>query len=241
MNTQIDEALLDKLKKILRLANDKGATPGEVEAAMGKAKALAERHQIDIAMVDFQHDPTGKSFSVEVEKAPVELRSKRHQLYHDAIWNIFRKVFGVHCIMFGRRSNLMCFVGEVTDVAICKELLPWLEDVFYSAYHNAKKAGLVYSCAAHKRGIYYGLATGILAVNKSKDLPQQEADCLAMVVRRKEDVIQDKLKEFFPKLKTGKERNIEINERAYRHGVVEGRKIKLDQLSAPKQHSTLKQ
>jgi hypothetical protein len=228
MNNATDNTqLMEKLAKILRLANCKGATQGEVEAAMMRAKALAEKHQIDLAMVSLEDPNEKRSLNITIERKDVAIRSKRFQLYHNSIWDVMYLVFGVRVIRFG--NSRFCFVGESTDVLICQELFPWLEDVFYSTYYKAKQAGIVRSCAAHKRGIYEGLARGIAAANKrhKEERTVQEEQCLAMVLRSKQDLIEEQLKD----IPEQKEREVDVDFNAYMHGKREGAKIKLNQMS----------
>ncbi len=68
----MEQQILEKLKKILRLAANEAATPGEVEAAMARAKEIAMQHNIDLAMVDHT-DPNTKAKSIEVEKGEVAI------------------------------------------------------------------------------------------------------------------------------------------------------------------------
>lgn len=57
MNTR-DTTIL-KIKNLLKLAENEGATPGEAAAAMGKAQALMDKHKIDAALAEsFDDEPT---------------------------------------------------------------------------------------------------------------------------------------------------------------------------------------
>jgi len=236
MHNLPNEEILEKLAKILRLANNNAATPHEAEAAMARAKELAMKHQIDIAMVSLADPNEKKTYGVEIVKEDVKIRSQKFQLYHKYIWWTLQDVFGVRVIFFGR--SRFCFVGDATDVLICKELFPWLEDVFYSTYYKARKAGIVEMTAACKRGIYAGLHRGIAAANKREEekLNPKEAQCFALVVRTKDALIAKEMEG----VKEAKHREVGIDGGAYAHGKKEGSKIKLGQVGNSAQAAQLK-
>lgn len=243
MQTQApNDELMQKLIKILKLANDKGATPGEVEAAMAMAKRLADKNHIDLAMVNFESDPTGSKLEFEVTKEETRIRSRKFQPYHMDIFHVMEEVFGVRVILF-RHSGRLVFVGAVTDVLICKELLPWLEDVFYSTYCRAKKLGVFgqlggnqTASAAQKRGVWAGLRVGIIEANRreQKKASTKEQGAMAVVLRRKEDMVVAKMQELFPNLKESKARTKQADWAAYNYGTQEGAKVRLDQVGAAK-------
>jgi len=227
MNT----AIIEKLKKILILANDKGAQPGEIEAAFGKAKEIAMRHGIDIAGIDISGKDEGKdgADTMTIERVDVATRSKNPQKYHRFICALLQEVFGVSVI---RLWDCYVFIGEATDVAICRALFPWLEDVFYSTYYKAKLAGIVISCAADKNGIYSGLYNGMLSANRKAEaaLNTEDRSKWAMVVRSKESLVKAKVEEEFPTLQQARRSRLSTNSRAWDHGYREGQKIRLNQV-----------
>src|SRR5688572_7353970 len=121
--TNVSEDIIEKLTKILRLATDKGATAGEVEAAMGKAKEIAIRHNLDLASIDLNTD-TGRKTEIKIDRADIKIRSKNEQKYHRPIYAVMMECFGVRVITLSFGG--VCFVGETVDVLICKQLFPWL-------------------------------------------------------------------------------------------------------------------
>lgn len=250
MHTKPTDELMEKLAKILRLANDKAAQPGEAEAAIAKAKELALRYNLDLASVSLE-DTSNGSNSIEVNRDDVGIRSKRFQIYHNYIFLVFEKCFGIKTILLTVWHNgwtsKVAMVGESSDVLICKMLLPWLEEQFYRTYHTyAKRNGLDpanRSNSAEKRGIYYGLYCGILAVNKQEEqkLSNEERGTMTMVLRRKEDIIQQRITEEFPNLKKGRQCGTSMNQQAYVHGKQEGRKVKLNQIGSSQHRQTIAQ
>lgn len=234
----MEDAIVEKLSKILRLANGKGVTQGEIEAAMSRAGELARKHNIDLSTIDFTEKNTGPK-GIEVVKEELGIRSKTFQLYHAPIWFVFREVFNVRSVLCGYRVVL---VGDTTDVMICRMLLPWLEEVFRSTYTKAKHVGVALPCAADKRGIYEGLAQGIILANQREEdkLDPKTKQNLGLVVRSKQEQVQQALIKFFPVLQNVKSRSQGVNAGAYGFGVAEGKKINLAQAGPGKQNQQLK-
>lgn len=216
---------MDKLSKLLRKASDKAITPEEAALFVAKAKELAQHYQIDLAMVSLE-DPGKKStLGIKIECKSMKCRSASIQIYHEAIWEAFRQVFGVRTIYYSKKHPMFIFVGDAADILVCTELFPWLERLYFDTYYKRFKGG----SAAVKRGCYYGITRGIVEANKKTELNTQEQQCWSLVVRKKEDLIEDEMKD----VKKVKDRSHEIDPWAYAHGRAEGRKIKLDQVSAP--------
>jgi len=227
------EEIIGRIRKCLALANGKNATPGEMEAAMGKAKEIAMRYNIEIASINMD---SGKSASagIEIQRTDVGIRSKKEQGYHRWIVTTLQECFGLRIIRMSSRGGYgvsFVFIGEKTDVAIGQVLFPWLEDVFYTTYYTAKKEGQVISCAAHKNGRYRGLCFGICAVNKrvEEELAKKDAQCFAMVVRDKKALVDQRTENEFPDLKKRKS-NQSADANAFMLGVQKGKSIKLNQL-----------
>jgi hypothetical protein len=228
------DEVIETLRKVLNLAHGMNATQGEVEAAMARAKEIAMRYNIDLATVQIgQKDKS--AFSIETDKTQVKIRSQHPQKYHDWIARTLMRCFDIHVIYLGRKGAAgIVFIGEKTDVAICVELFPWLEDVFYSTYYRGRKAGLYPISAASKNGVYAGLYYGIVEANKrmEEQIKRENPNAYALVVRSKEQAVQARVSNEFPKLETPKkQRETQMNHRAYMHGKEKGRSIKLNQLA----------
>lgn len=233
---QTKTEIIEKLKKILALANDKGAPQGEVEAALAKAKEIAMRHAIDLAGIDLNGKDEGAP-GMETDRADIAFRSKKPQKYHRWILLVLNHVFGIETVTTwsGPLGQHYVFIGEPTDVAISQLLFPWLEDVFYKTYTQAKKLGLAVPNAASKNAVYIGLARGIIEANERAEaaLSPDDKSKWALVVVNKEALVQKRMHEEFPNLRTAKAaRPLSINGQALQYGRDEGRKINLRQTGA---------
>ena len=249
---KVSDEILEKLTKILRLANDRAAQPGEVEAAMGKARELAMRHSIDLASVNLNPD-TKVEGGIQVEKnSTLKTRSKYKQPYHYWVFSVLQEVFEVKVIISewndygGKVITAIHIIGEPVDVAIACAVYPFLEKVFPATLSRAVSAGRLTYCAAHTNGCYRGIHWGIVEANKREveKLKKEEQQTLAMVVRKKGEVVTAAMYEMFPAMKAredleakkkeeGKEkkaRKVQMSWEAVNYGHQEGKKINLNQV-----------
>jgi hypothetical protein len=249
---KVSDEILEKLTKILRLANDRAAQPGEIEAAMGKARELAMRHSIDLASVNLNPD-TKIEGGIEVEKnSTLKTRSKYKQPYHYWVFGVLQEVFEVKVIISeysdyngGKVISAIHIIGEAVDVAIACAVYPFLEKVFPATLSRAVSAGTLTYCAAHTNGCYRGIHWGIIEANKREveKLKKEEQQTLAMVIRKKSEVVEAAMYQMFPAMKArqemekrlnkGKEkkaRRVQMSWEALNYGHAEGKKINLKQV-----------
>lgn len=242
------EEILDKLRKILALAGDKAAQPGEVEAAMAKARELAIRHNIELGSVKIEGDEKSVG-GIEVEKnSTLRIKSKYQQPYHRWIFQIMRNVFDVHVILTchwtynGKVISAIHVVGEPTDVAIAIAVFPFLEQTFPAIFNRAVKNRILTTAAADMNGCYGGIYRGIVEANKREEekLTPKEAQCFALIVRDKEALIEAATKEFFPDMTQGRRSSIQSSLEGRAHGYKEGSKINLRQVGSKQGNGSLK-
>lgn len=126
-------AIIDKVRKILTLSDrDRNNSEHEAQRALEMAHALAQKHGLDLAEIALEK---GEDIEIEVEDWRDEYRTQ-----YDT-WN---KHLGYACArLFELRSYLvqgplvvaasgkyrkiaMGFIGEATDVALAREVWPWL-------------------------------------------------------------------------------------------------------------------
>ena len=238
MNTKVTDEIVERIRKCLALAHGRNATQGEMEVAMAKAKEIAMRYGIDIAGVGIAGKEDEKR-QMTTDNVAIQPRSKHPQKYHRYINWVLQSVFGIKVI---RSGNRFFYIGETVDVAICRELFPWLEDVFYSTYNKAANDCQIDRTAADKNGMYQGLHDGILAANKRAEeaLTSTEKSTWALVVVNKSALVQKRMETDFPHLTKGRASTIRtFNPVAHGIGYAKGRSINLRQTSAPKANGLL--
>lgn len=227
----MNEQVLEKLKKILRLADNSAATKGEVEAAMARAKEIAMQHDIDLSTINFE-DPAAKAKSFDIEKGTVGFGSSREYPYHRWITHVLKEVFGVYVVRLGAGY---AFIGDKNDVAVCKELFPWMESIYRNSFQAKVKAGLLYQSAGDRNGFYRGFTAGLLEANRkvvAETLSKQNVDKnkYAMVLRNKETAIEAAVPGFFPNLRDARKSATRVNYSAFNTGHAEGKKVNLNQV-----------
>ena len=231
--------ILDKISKLLRLADDRGATEGEVANAMAAAKQLARRHDIDISSVSLD-DPDAKKPGLEVTKdSSIRTKTVRRQPYHKWVYATIEEVFDITIIRSGyndqygdRIDTTLHFIGTPMDVEIAKVIFPFLEKLFPRIYNRKVKERMLSRFAADMNGFYLGFYRGIREANKRKkeELSNDDANRYAMVLVSKQDAIQLKVNAEFPNLKFARACHAAFSGRGVATGEEEGKKIKLNQL-----------
>lgn len=230
----MDSNILEKLKKILALA-ERGATEGEMQAAMAKAQQLAIEHNIDLGSIQLD---TGKAPTIETDKNVLKSEaSGQWRPHHDALYRILKACFQVEMIKTtwhdGKAAQAV-IVGEKTDVAIATYVWHWLDGLFpklHRAYCN--NLGISHTpadTAVRRRSYYDGLEVGIISTNRRavRAMDQANADKYAIVLVKKEEVVQARYKDEFPHVKKGSTRVKQTHDGAYYAGAEKGRTIKLN-------------
>lgn len=122
---------LDRIRKLLRLAKDKAATPAEAEAAAQAACELATRHHVDTASLNLD----------EHEEAIIGryLKAARNDRLAKGVRGVLRSYFHVETCFCGKT---VLFVGRETAVAIAEYMWDFLVRNGRSAcraYEDAEK------------------------------------------------------------------------------------------------------
>lgn len=233
----INEQILEKLRKILALANGKGATEAEMKLAMAKANALAMEHNIDLSSVDV--DGEVKVGAIETDRAETHTKTTQERPYHMfIIWTI-QAVFDVKPILSTHYNNQcmriisrITWVGEKTDLAMAVYCWAWLEGLFPKCWLEYRKANGAPDSYVSSRSYYAGLYTGLVENNQraKESMPADLANRYALVVANKSAIVQAKVDELFPPSGLKPVRTIRNSEdRAALHaGYDKGRSIKLN-------------
>lgn len=236
-----NEQVIERLRKVLTLAKE-GATEGEMQAAMTRAKEIAMRYNIDMAQVDLNH-PNSKTKSIEAKaESGIKARSMYERPHHKYIFWILEKCFSVRIVRIGVRDHVsqsrrhfqIYLIGDPIDIAISKEMFTWLENLFLREFTKRVKEGRFRRwSAAQENGLYRGLYQGIIDANKKaeENLTYGDAQKWAIVVRSKEQAVEDLLRAMFPNLRAGKSSRRSYDPYAQAEGYEVGSKINLKQVN----------
>lgn len=231
--------IIDKIRKCLNLANGLNATPGEMEAAMAKAKELAMRHSIELASINMEQGKSVSDGDTISKDSTLRTRSKYQQPYHRWMIGALQEVFGVTIIKSifhetnGVRITAIHVIGDATDVEITKVMFPYLEKIFPRILSAAVSKGSLRYSAADTNGCYRGLYEGIVTANKREveKLNQTDKSLWGMVVFDRSKAIEKVVKEAFPGVMHHRSRAQKANMTAFAYGRAEGEKINLRQVS----------
>ena len=249
----IDNKVMEKLRKILALAGDKAATQGEIEAAMARAKEIAMQHNIELADVNME-DPNDRKKGLDiVNDTGLTVKAAFERKWHGWIFHVLKEMFGVRVVLnrlrHGSRHRItkVWMIGEATDVAIAQAVFKWLEELYPKSYRElVNDYSIPVDDAASQHGYYRGLTAGILAANLRKQEEVKQASSAesnnkyAVVLRNKEDAIEQMMALAFPDLKQRKARAVQERNSAAALGYQKGRAINLRQMGAGKQNGQIK-
>lgn len=232
----MNEAVIEKLRKVLALANGRGATQGEIESAMARAKEIALKYDINLASVTpAEAKAAGPTVAV---KDTFGIGTAFERKFHPPIYHVLRTVFDIRFVRCTKRQgsrikiDALYIFGAPSDVAIAKEMFGWLEDLFPKAYRKLVNDGGLFEDASTAHGFYQGLATGIIEANtKAKAAALKEAKVdpnrYAMVVHNKEQAVTALIQKDFPKLRAALGGARDVSGAAHQMGQERGRQINL--------------
>jgi len=106
------EKVVDKLRKLFALANDRGATEAEAQSAMAKAQELLAAHKLSMSDVEVQTEKTGHE-AVKIGKRPWQ---------GFVYWAAAQICF---CDVFQNRGSII-IVGKPSDIIATKCLAEYL-------------------------------------------------------------------------------------------------------------------
>lgn len=235
MNTELSP-VIEKLQKILALADNQAATEGEVQSALARAKEIAMKHGIDLMTMPCRDDAKSKvTLKVGTYKG---LRPSNRYIhpYHNWIMRTLEEVFGVkflfHTFWAGSHPfyGPIYVLGEETDVQMCFQLFPWLEKLFPKLFRKQRATGRLGNSQREQNGFYYGLFEGICATNRQVEVQVEDKETWALVVQSKQDLVNQELEKH--KIRKKKKQRKQFDAYAMGIGTEEGKEIHLSQLPA---------
>lgn len=156
---QTPQEIIEKLRKLLRLATDKAATQGEAEAAMQKAQELALRYKVELAGLEHAERPA--------EEYTEDRQQRRKTFQAKYVEWIVRKHFNVSMV-YGAGGQLFV-IGKRTDIEFAKWVTEFLEGEFPRLWQSYQRET---RCNQGARvNYFYGVYTGLdakLTENKQR-------------------------------------------------------------------------
>jgi hypothetical protein len=125
------DVIMERVRRLLALRDDAGATPGESAAAAKMAAGLMARFQLDEAMVrGVKTDAAGRA-EVHVEEADVARADwvppgGRIVGWVQDLVSAAASAAGARAIFYRRTDVRVAFVGAWSDATVARETLVWL-------------------------------------------------------------------------------------------------------------------
>jgi hypothetical protein len=250
-----DPQILEKIKKLLRVNEERGCSPAEVEQALMAAQRLAARHDVNLDEIDATEEITinnepllGQEFRPE-RTGGGECAAKL-PMSHKFISMILQRYFKVSLIEHtkwgdytdkgvtkqGCRKSIEIF-GRQTNVSIAIYVYGFLHREFTERWHEHRKNH--FAPMSSRGDFFYGVFIGLNAKLRStmgeveKEMQQQleahqAGKSLQLMIVSEKERHDQALKEAHPRLKYVHHAMPELNDYdALRDGREQGRKIEI--------------
>lgn len=122
------ENIVEKIRKMLRLARDKGASEAEAASAMAMAQRLMMRYNIDNV------EEKVEQIAIRGDWKNYEVDKKWQQMLLSAVAKLY------NCRSIFTRSGAVQFVGKPASVLVCADTLQWVTDQVNDLHKQALKA-----------------------------------------------------------------------------------------------------
>jgi len=119
-----EAALLDKVRKLLALAGDGGATEGEASNAAAAAQRLIEQHRLDTALLDTAPDAAPRPDEpIGISTEPL-YSGKKMVAWRGVLANCIARANG--CQIYWHHWKELRVIGAPSRVASVRQLYAWL-------------------------------------------------------------------------------------------------------------------
>lgn len=192
----------DRIKKLLNLARDKGASEHEAARALELATALMIRHGIEAKDVDDTPKLGSGAF--------LSLDDRWHWFAARAVATLYGAI-----PLFSSKRNGFAFVGRLDNVEACEITLAYVVDQIEQLYKVALPAGLSKSERSDFRRTFkqacalrvLNRAVDIVATFEEKGMPE----CTALVVQDHRKTLQQEAHDFVMRQAGVKARNTSLS------------------------------
>ena len=218
----MENKILDKIKKLLTLAKDKSATQNEVEIALAMAEKLSKEHQIDINEIDLNIG------GIDYEYISIDTKTFEPKHWINELCSII--AYGYNCELIRHTASTgkkyMRLIGFKEDVEMCEEVTFTTKMIIREMANNQ---WLINGKQKEFRSSYIlGFLEGLH--NKLKDerkekfhIPEQ-AEKYGLIVKKKNEVINEYISEQYTDLKKGRRYTMSVKDsEAYFKGIQDGK------------------
>jgi hypothetical protein len=215
--------ILGKIKKLMALGMKHEDTP-EGQSALLKAKKLMA--QYDVRFIDVEED--GSVLDENIDKMDIPWHKGRNDFESHLAGHIAR-TFDCEYLISNKRTKWKShvIVGTKSDMEIASWLFKFTRLQCYRLAEQQSYSGK--ELRTYFYGLYFTLQSRITdTFGKVESEKHSESECTALIVV-KTDAVERKLKEFYPKIKTGrKSRPLSGSMDAFHNGNADAEKVSLN-------------
>lgn len=213
-----DASIIERVKKLLRLARDKAASPAEAALALNRALELVQQHEIDVAALDLD-EPTERLVCERVRVGWSISFIKRR------VNTILLSYFRVRTIW--DRPDL-AIVGFETDVTIAGYVFHFLVRAcsdalrdYVAAERKARRKVTTRKKQGFIQGWIYGVASNLLEPGQQRS--EIDDSKTAIVLAAKQAAVENHFSDLFPNAVHSKARRPALNKTSIWNGYVRGK------------------
>jgi hypothetical protein len=225
--TVTDKSLLSRIKKLLALTVERGATPEEAATAAAKAQEILFEHNLTMSQVEAATEGSSTE-GITQTTVTFTASNKRSLRWRRRLHSYIADHYFCDTVYFSSRPSTIVFIGKPSNVEVCVYMAQMIGDQIH-------KLGLKEYNAANANGsnptsTYTAYCLGaVMTVNErmaAQTRKQAATGNALMVVNTKQ--LAEAMAKFFPKL--GKTRRTRIADgAAFQRGRKDGHSVRLTQ------------
>lgn len=218
------EEVIAKVRKLINLGTNAGATEAERERAMTQAHKFLARHNLDMSMVEEQGEQT--------EKRVDDIHTFVSVPWSRQLAQAIGRLYFCNYLYF-RKSKSHLYVGKVSNVETAKLMNQYVRE---NAFKEAARYGRQMGSKKYERAFMEGVAdtisrrvTEIIEANRQQKAGTGTSLVLADVYKTEQQANADLISKIYGSTSskgTRKRSNIDYN--AYNQGVKKGESINLN-------------
>jgi hypothetical protein len=226
-------SIIEKIRKLMNLARDKGATPDEAATAAAMAQKLMHKHQIEEADL--------------AEKGEIQLDPISHELFYESgrtdawIQNLASALAPAFCcIVLLRTGKGLILIGRPDNREAFKFTFNYLKDIT----HDMATKTCPKNVHGRRWSNSYGMGCSVKIYQRVKEeraalqAAAQAMDPNAIVLVKEDGLVKDYLKNEF-KTKKANESQSSFDPNGYRQGYIDGDKVNLGSVPGRNQSTML--
>lgn len=239
-----NDEILNKIKKLLRVDPERGASQTEVEQALVAAQRLAARHNINLAEVDAAEEINGAGEPIVGDEFRPERQGggeckRKLPTTHKYISPILEKYFAVSVLVIEgsdsewKMTKHLQIFGRKTNVAIAIYVYGYLHREFMDLWHDYKRRT---DAPMSSRGsFFHGLRNGLydkLEITKGQVEAEAQAQIssstsVALILVGEQDKVKQAVTSEHPRLIYSKVNYDTRDYTALQEGAIAGKKIEI--------------